>query len=411
MDQILSERIAQRIASEGYAHGDEEVKNMTDYILVMLDNGKDISNINNSLSDLIGESYNPAFGSWMVEQVGIAQTPAPTREEAVSEQIDMAPAEMSGKSVTRRNKFNKVAPYQNRKNFQDRISNAGRNKKDSTPTVRCKHWRYCTLSTCNFAHPVEPCKKFEHNNCTYAPGKCPRLHLGQDISPEHLEAFLTSRLPSGQPNPKIVDISGERRRAEALEKGLDFEYPASIQKKLYPPKSSGRVNMDPIITAETPICKFGDSCKNARCTSAHSTPAAAPGTGVVLTLEGCPQGRKCQNPDCVLGHPTPAKTSLESMPLPICRFYPICLDKQCVFSHPTKKIPCNYGAACKNSLCVYTHPASRELSLSDAGLNAQSMIQCRYYPNCRNSECQFWHPEVHKNKVWVSGASDTVMSQ
>ncbi|KAI0137070.1 hypothetical protein BJ170DRAFT_604411 [Xylariales sp. AK1849] len=81
----------------------------------------------------------------------------------------------------------------------------------------------------------------------------------------------------------------------------------------------------------------------------------------------------------------------------ICKFNLACTNKDCKFAHQSSAAApgitidvndvCTYGAACKNFKCVGRHP-------SPATKRAhQSEQECKFFPNCTNPKCPFKHPE------------------
>ncbi|KAH8198628.1 hypothetical protein TruAng_007218 [Truncatella angustata] len=82
----------------------------------------------------------------------------------------------------------------------------------------------------------------------------------------------------------------------------------------------------------------------------------------------------------------------------ICKYNLACTNKDCKFAHQSPAAPpgitvdvndvCTYGVACKNFKCVARHP-------SPATKRAhQSEQECKFYPNCTNPRCPFRHPEM-----------------
>lgn len=80
----------------------------------------------------------------------------------------------------------------------------------------------------------------------------------------------------------------------------------------------------------------------------------------------------------------------------ICKYNLACTNRECKFAHQSPAAPpgttvdvndtCTYGAACKNFKCVAKHP-------SPATRRAhQSEQECKFYPNCTNPKCPFKHP-------------------
>ncbi|KAI1408920.1 hypothetical protein F5Y13DRAFT_182446 [Hypoxylon sp. FL1857] len=82
----------------------------------------------------------------------------------------------------------------------------------------------------------------------------------------------------------------------------------------------------------------------------------------------------------------------------VCRFNLACTNKDCKFAHQSPAAPpnttvdvndvCSFGAACKNRKCVGRHPSPAAKRVY------QNEQECKFYPNCTNPNCPFKHPEM-----------------
>ncbi|KAI1394227.1 uncharacterized protein F4822DRAFT_42100 [Hypoxylon trugodes] len=82
----------------------------------------------------------------------------------------------------------------------------------------------------------------------------------------------------------------------------------------------------------------------------------------------------------------------------ICKYNLACTNKDCKFAHQSPAAPrnttidvndvCSFGAACKNHKCVGRHPSP---ATKRAHQNEQ---ECKFYPNCTNPNCPFKHPDM-----------------
>lgn len=80
----------------------------------------------------------------------------------------------------------------------------------------------------------------------------------------------------------------------------------------------------------------------------------------------------------------------------VCRFNLSCNNKDCKFAHQSPAAPpgttvdvqdvCSFGAACKNFKCVGRHPSPA------TRMAHQSEQDCKFWPNCQNARCPFKHP-------------------
>lgn len=82
----------------------------------------------------------------------------------------------------------------------------------------------------------------------------------------------------------------------------------------------------------------------------------------------------------------------------ICRFNLRCTKKDCPYAHQSPAAPegtlvdptdhCPFGAACKNKKCTGRHPSPAVKS------SHQSEEICRFFPHCTNPHCSFKHPSM-----------------
>ncbi|KAE8353619.1 nuclear polyadenylated RNA-binding protein Nab2 [Aspergillus coremiiformis] len=82
----------------------------------------------------------------------------------------------------------------------------------------------------------------------------------------------------------------------------------------------------------------------------------------------------------------------------VCRFNLRCTRKDCPFAHQSPAAPegttvdvsdpCPYGAACKNRKCTGRHPSPAVKSAH------QAEEMCRFFPHCANPHCHFKHPSM-----------------
>ncbi|KAL1310827.1 hypothetical protein AAFC00_001064 [Neodothiora populina] len=81
-----------------------------------------------------------------------------------------------------------------------------------------------------------------------------------------------------------------------------------------------------------------------------------------------------------------------------CRFQLSCTNPTCHFGHQSPAAPpgitldlsdkCSYGAACKNNKCAASHP-----SPAQKRQHLATTVDCKFYPNCTNPNCPFKHPD------------------
>ncbi|RDW78077.1 putative nuclear polyadenylated rna-binding protein nab2 protein [Coleophoma crateriformis] len=82
----------------------------------------------------------------------------------------------------------------------------------------------------------------------------------------------------------------------------------------------------------------------------------------------------------------------------VCRFNLSCTNKDCKFAHQSPAAPpgttvdvsdvCSFGAACKNRKCTGRHPSPAQK------VAHQTEMDCKFFPNCTNPRCPFKHPSM-----------------
>ncbi|TGZ78643.1 hypothetical protein EX30DRAFT_322233 [Ascodesmis nigricans] len=87
-----------------------------------------------------------------------------------------------------------------------------------------------------------------------------------------------------------------------------------------------------------------------------------------------------------------------------CKFGTGCTKAECIFGHPTPAAPlnrgilyvsgerCPFGSGCKNRKCTGSHPSPA----TAPGYQAAGKLDqdCKFFPNCTNPNCQYRHPPM-----------------
>ena len=81
-----------------------------------------------------------------------------------------------------------------------------------------------------------------------------------------------------------------------------------------------------------------------------------------------------------------------------CKYNLACTNKDCKFAHQSPAAPpnttidvsdsCSFGAACKNRKCTGRHPSPAQK------IAHQTELDCKFFPNCTNPRCPFRHPTM-----------------
>ena len=91
-------------------------------------------------------------------------------------------------------------------------------------------------------------------------------------------------------------------------------------------------------------------------------------------------------------------TSEKPSPNTTCKFNLTCKNKDCIFAHQSPAAPpgtaidvtdiCSFGAACMNKKCTGRHPSPAQK------VAHQNEQDCKFFPNCTNPRCPFRHPTM-----------------
>lgn len=211
---------------------------------------------------------------------------------------------------------------------------------------RCHKFPHCPHGReCLYAHPTKNCHQFP--DCPNPPGTCNYLHPGQD---DELIAELA----------KTKQAYLENKRENTM-----------INK--FVQQNTG-----------ISLCKFGILCTNPQCPFGHPNPVNE--DAKVIKFEWCPENLKCTNPGCDKAHSSlskikpvqqsqPAQQQVERS-LEACKFGSRCTNRYCKFRHAKSHILCRDGENCQRIDCLFTHPINEE---------------CRFGEGCKNPNCIFKH--------------------
>lgn len=93
-----------------------------------------------------------------------------------------------------------------------------------------------------------------------------------------------------------------------------------------------------------------------------------------------------------------SQETAEPSPDTTCRYNLSCTNKDCKFAHQSPAAPpgttidvsdeCSFGAACKNRKCTGRHPSPAQK------IAHQTELDCKFFPNCTNPRCPFRHPSM-----------------
>lgn len=149
--------------------------------------------------------------------------------------------------------------------------------------------------------------------------------------------------------------------------------------------TDGQENADADKDPSAVACRYQLACTNSSCHFGHQSPAAPPGITLDLS-DKCSYGVACMNKKCAASHPSPAQRTQHHTQTD-CKFYPNCTNPKCPFKHPSTP-PCRNGADCpqRDSGCTFSH----------------SDVMCRYTPCFKPSKSSFFIPRLCAKLILVS---------
>lgn len=433
----LQNAIQPKLAEHGWTSGAGDDSALSEYIILMVANGKDQQQIASELTnDLLG--LDPAdqgpmdFAQWLFKQVSIleaklngaqntdGQTSQQTDEDAtMSSAVDTAGASAiptGPKSMRSGSGAGANGPRGRDRRMAGQIRNAvDRNGDGGIHRVRGAGSRIESHGRGPPTGPRSSATRMQNMLSGSQRGRGaagPMSHaamaqMANGVSPDQQAALfqmledqsrmMAEILQNGgaQPavNPKFFNKGG--RGGKSLFERVDRPRTRKAQQTQAAGKdedSTMEEDGSRKPAAEIP-CKFQLQCTSNTCPFAHQSPAAPPGTTIDVT-DTCSYGAACTNKKCVASHPSPSQKRQYLASNVDCKFYPNCktallrltdnesntrtgTNASCPFRHPSTP-PCRNGADCpqKDSGCRFSH----------------SDVLCRYNP-CLNPHCIFKHAE------------------
>ncbi|KAJ8603454.1 hypothetical protein MRB53_042151 [Persea americana] len=372
MDATALEQLQSTIEVELSRRFGADESTIAEYIVVMLQNGKDRSGITAELSDLITD-YDASFTDWVFRLASNEpETAGDTVDQSTtlvsqteSENVMMDTDETKGKHRPRTDdrgnpyadgtsrqtsripqgpKAPHAGPIRTTKNrrqnpkstnqfpefpqipgfptpaeFFRSLPLADRMGVFSTeirpPSRRCTKWPTCFKGkACTFGHPQSIC---QNPNCKRRDGTCINIHSDEDID-----------LASGMQRQLETETERESRAATKLTR----EHMGR--------KRNDGPDQDMTDAVASPVCKFGEACTNRSCHFSHPSPASRNGSSIVLNSEVCAADMNCKDEQCSYSHSSPSNqytpgvklNGAISAPSAQCKFFP-CLNISCRFQH------------------------------------------------------------------------------
>lgn len=456
MDNSVAMILQGAVEKELARRFDHDDSAMAEYIVVMLQNGKDEPAVTGELNDLIS-NYDASFTSWIFEQVGRLQSGRPIvfpgedvvtkgpesgteGEMQVDSQKGNSQADTPGMGYPASRLYSDV-----KKTLQDNVSATQRTRhRPDNDTIRSTP--YGTVAVGNGAMRIPT---------------GPRAAEGQQARTNNAGPMRSQRNRAERSN-------GNGRQANATMS--DFPEMPQFPGFPMPPAQFfagmplmnrlGGIDGAPVVGGRAPTrrCTKWPNCfKGKSCTFGHPT-SMCQNPNCRKTDGSCPSIHADEDVDLLSGIGAQARTEEEREAkaamaqeakaaksygngsqkyapgesdgsVPICKFGEACTNRSCHFAHPSPASKagssvvlnsqfCEAGMECKDENCSFSHPSPSNKYTPGVKLNTiAGDVLCKFHP-CLNPSCRFQHGPGQKaqtsfaaggarNKVWTPNSVKT----
>lgn len=361
LQTAIEKELSQRFGSDESA--------MAEYVVVMLQNGKDAQGITSELSDLLS-NYDPTFTDWIFQEAARLQAdpkqPTGNPDEDQNMQEDqLAPPVSAARGMN--------PPSANSHTQQQSSDSIGPKVNHNRPKNGSRSSPYGAFTSTDGTSSVPKGPRARGNNATSGPVRTPKnsrhnQNPSTDDSIPQMPQFpgfpmppaeffqnlpLAMRMAGPSANARApsrrctkwptcskgractfghpvglcqntncrrqdgtcvnihadenIDLSSALQTQEQTEVNQEQRNQAKLSKKPNAPNFTGQSKYhDGSDGAPTPLCKFGESCTNRSCHFSHPSPASKNGSSIVLNAEFCPAAIECTDEQCTYSHPSPS---------------------------------------------------------------------------------------------------------
>ncbi|PUU76567.1 hypothetical protein B9Z19DRAFT_1149016 [Tuber borchii] len=405
MSEILGQRIQPKLVEIGWSISGEDNSPLSEYICLMIQNGKSREQIAEELSgDLLGlapgDSTALEFANWLFEQVdnlngkalgngnpqeAATQEPAASSEEpqGIDSAMDHDMAEVAdGESGQNgvptapkamrhpqgRRLFNQLAKAMDRTTPVDplhrvRPQAGGIERRDPPKGPSRGMMRGGQMGRQN-----GPGRQNGRNGNVPPTSSFTALTPQQQMQFYHLyqqQSQAMAPFMGGPPPPHMGPMGGSL--FERIQAPPDNKF--NHGNKNHHHKDSGSSEMDTgqdasALGGRAPTPTAGDAPSSSSMDQSSDKP---------LDEVPCKFAANCTKPECPFAHPTPA-----AIP-----------GKPVAFVSGEK---CSFGAGCRNRKCTGSHPSPAASPVVARPVKIDA--ECKFYPNCTNPTCPFKHPDM-----------------
>lgn len=451
MDNSIAATLQSAIETELARRFDLDDGTMAEYVVVMLQNGKDAQGITSELTDLV-TNFDASFTDWVFQQVSRLQSgqaieyPSSAGNDSIGDQ-DMQMDTDTRREPNRTDDQGMGYPSSRlysglKKTLQDNGASEQKSRhRPNNDTVRSTPYGTVAVGNgamriptgprnngsqrTNGAGPIRTNQQRPDRNTSRnaGDGEIPEMPQFPGFIMPPAQFFASMPLANRIGNAAEEYANGTRQPTRRCSKwptcfkgkACTFAHPTSICQNPACRKTDGSC---PSIHADEDIDLASGIEAQRRTEEEQEAKAAAR-----QQRHQAPYNNGSQHSGYRNNQPRPSNSMDVDATTPICKFGEACTNRSCHFSHPSPASKdgssivlnaeaCSAGMNCKDEQCSYAHPSPSNKYTPGVKLNAMATdIQCKFHP-CLNPSCRFTHTAGQqgpakpvaggaRNKVWT----------
>lgn len=455
MDESLAATLQAAVQAELARRFDLDDGTMAEYVVVMLQNGKNAPDITAELNDLV-PNFDASFTEWVFRQVSRLQSgqsiESADKTQGVTSQTEdenMAETENIQESNEQGMGYPSSRLYSGLKKTlqENNTTDSGRNRhRPDLEGVRSSP--YGSVAPANGAQkiPTGP-RNSEYQQKGAGAGPIRTNHQRQERGGPRKPRHAGSDFPAmpqfpefPMPPPEFFASLPLASRLGAIDGATPGTVRAPTRRCTKWPtcfKGKACTFAHPTTMCQNPSCRKIDGS----CPSIHvnedidlmSGIDAQRKTDEELEAKAVARANKFKHKIQMNAIRSGTANSENDGTTPICKFGEACTNRACHFSHPSPASKngssivlhsenCTQGMECKDEQCSYSHPSPSNQYTPGVKLNtAPAEIQCKFHP-CLNPSCRFQHGPgqktstkpafgIARNKVWTPNSGKAMTAE
>lgn len=424
--EALSNVVQPKLTEVGWSTGGLDDSALTEYIILMLVNGKTQEQIAAELSnDLLSldpeDSGASEFATWLFHQVETlqnqlkggpplqSQTPqqslppqTPANDGGLSRQPGKEP---NGNEEGADTEMGEPAPGGTEGAIPTgpkSMRNGGRNHNARLMGQLSKAMDRSNDAVLHRVRPQQGTERINMHN--RQPPKGPRMDQSRNHRPTangRLSGIPSTGMPNGGPSTTIMNMTPQQQ----MQLLAMYEEQARMMSQIFSPQQQQTLMpgmpqpaINPAFRQQQGRSLFerveaNPHRQNGRFNKGPN-PNGAPHNNRLSEPQNPPNGEISSSMEVESSQTNSTENPAETT----CRFNLSCTKKDCPYAHQSPAAPpgtaidmednCPFGAACKNRKCVGRHPSPAQK------VTHQSEQDCKFFPNCTNPSCPFRHPTM-----------------